>query len=261
MSRLALPRRVAACLVAVGLLAGCSDGASREPADEASTPAASASASPSPSPTAPAATPDAGTPAPAPSAPPAAAPSAPPAAAPSGPAGALLTVGELPPGYTAAPAPDKGDVPYRGRDECSSALRALDEGVAGAASEAATSFESGLDTLLEQSVRSYPDPAALQEGIDQLARTAVGCGRFTEQGGRGAPMTFTVTALPFPRLGDDSRAVGVTGTTPDSTLSINYVAVRVGSQAVFLSEGGVASDAALLERAARRAVEKLQAAR
>jgi hypothetical protein len=175
---------------------------------------------------------------------------------------ALLTVPELPTGYkAAAEEQDDDDNETTGtNDECSAKFEQLGEAEGQESASAEASFEGGFGVLLEQGLESYEDEDTVQQRFDDVVEVLSQCQAFTSTDDDGVTTEFTIGALSFPKLGDDTVALAVTGRTPDFNLSLNFVVVRLGRNVMSIAQGGLTTDAASLEQAARRGLEKLAAA-
>lgn len=175
---------------------------------------------------------------------------------------ALLTVQELPTGYSAAASSDDDDdtATTGADDECSTKFAQLSaaEGTEAAGAEAA--FEGGFGIVLEQSLESYEDSGELEQRFADVADVLSECPTFTDTDADGTVTDLQVSALSFPNLGDRTLALALTGVTEDLTVRLNIVIVQLGNHAMYLAQGGLAADAAVLEQAGRVGAAKLAAA-
>ncbi len=87
--------------------------------------------------------------------------------------------------------------------------------------------------------------ADIDAALDWLGTLPDACGHFTARGARGAARDVHVTDLGLPDAGDARRGlrVTVTGATPDTVLTVDLAAVRVGDDAITLTEGSLAAPA------------------
>ncbi|MFF3846249.1 hypothetical protein [Streptomyces sp. NPDC002328] len=108
---------------------------------------------------------------------------------------------------------------------------------------ALTGFQQGEARLLYQ-VAAY-EQADLEKSMDWLGSLPDNCDQFTVTGGgSGGDRTVQVVEATIPKQGDDLKALTVTvkGTTNGSpvTLTLDVAAVRVGSDAITVTNGGLA---------------------
>lgn len=173
---------------------------------------------------------------------------------------ALLTVQDLPTGYTLDSSPDEDDdEPLQG-DDCAARFEALDEANEDPAAEAEVDFEGGFGVLLSESLSSYDDKDQLEEAFDKFASLASDCPSFTDTDDDGTTTKFTLGALSFPKLGDETLAITLNVEAAEFNGKINIVVVQLGRNLMSVLQGGLTADAAVLEQAARKGLEKLAAA-
>jgi hypothetical protein len=174
---------------------------------------------------------------------------------------ALLTVTDLPTGYTQGDPGRDDDTPTQSDDpECAARFDAVDASGKQAVTTAEASFEGpGLGTLLEQSLASFDDEARLRERLTTVTELLSECPAFTMTDAGGVESTVSISPLSFPALGDETVALGLAIETPQLPLRLNLVVTRVGNHLQTVYQGGLAADAAALEQAARKGTEKLQA--
>jgi hypothetical protein len=204
---------------------------------------------------------------------------APPSAAPAEPEGdgdktlsqaqlqaALLTVQDLPTGYTLDTAAsdedeDEDEDLNPASDDCAARFEALDESNVEPAAEAAVDFEGGFGVVLQQELSSYEDEKDLSEAFEEFATLASDCPSFKDtDADTGETTEFTLGSLSFPKLGDDTLAFAVSIKTPDFEGKLNLVIVQLGRNIMYIGQGGLSADAAVLEQAARTGLQKLAAA-
>lgn len=172
---------------------------------------------------------------------------------------ALLTVQDLPTGYTVDTSLNEDDEDEPG-DECAARFEALDEGEVEPAAEADIGYEGGFGIVLEQGLSNFEDEDDITAQFDSFSKLAADCPKFTSTDADGAETQFTVGALSFPKLGDDTLAFALTVETPDVRGRINIAIVQLGRNVMYVSQGGLTADAAVLEQAARKGLERLAAA-
>lgn len=175
---------------------------------------------------------------------------------------ALLSVSDLPTGYSVSTEQDDNeDTTTTGADEeCSAKFEQLSEAEDMEAASAEISFEEGIGVILEQSLESYEDGGELEQRFEAVTEVLSECPTFTDTDADGVTTEFQVVPLSFPNLGDRTLALAITGSTPDFTLRLNLAIVQLGNHAMFVGQGGLAADAAVLEQAGRAGVAKLAAA-
>ncbi|MCY7365958.1 MAG: hypothetical protein LH469_11715 [Frankiaceae bacterium] len=113
---------------------------------------------------------------------------------------------------------------------------------------------------MEQGLESYEDEDTVEDRFDDVVAVLSDCPTFSSTDETGAKTDFTLAALSFPKLGDDTVALAITGTTPDFTIKINVAIVRLGRNVMSVTQGGLTADAAVLEQASRTGLDKLAAA-
>lgn len=176
---------------------------------------------------------------------------------------ALLTVPELPTGYKAAAAQDQDDDDSETAGtsaECSDKFEQLGEAEGQESASAEASFEGGFGVVLEEGLESYEDEDTVQQRLDDVVEVLSQCQTFSSIDDDGVTTDFTIGALSFPKLGDDTVALALTGKTSDLNVSLNFVVVRLGRNVMSVAQGGLTTDPAALEQAARTGLEKLAVA-
>lgn len=174
---------------------------------------------------------------------------------------ALLTVPDLPTGYTQGTPSRDDDTPTQSDNpECAARFDELDSAEDEAVATAEASFEGpGPGVLLEQSLASFEDETRLSERLATVTELLSECPRFTTTDAGGVESTINVKPLSFPALGDETLAVGFVIETPELNLNLNLVVIRVGTILQTVYQGGLSADPAALEQAARKSTEKVQA--
>ncbi|MFC8429087.1 hypothetical protein [Streptomyces sp. NPDC057253] len=106
---------------------------------------------------------------------------------------------------------------------------------------ALTGFEEGDSRLLYQ-VAAY-DRAALDDSLNWLENLPVECDQFTATDSSGGKRTVQVTESSLPKEGDARQGLRVTvqGTSggAPTTLTLDVAAVRVGTDAITITNGGL----------------------
>ncbi|MET7730377.1 hypothetical protein ABZT02_03310 [Streptomyces sp. NPDC005402] len=126
---------------------------------------------------------------------------------------------------------------------------------------ALTGFEEGDSRLLYQ-VAAY-DKAALDTSFAWLKSLPVKCDQFTATDGSGARRTVQVTESSLPKVGDARQGLRVTvqgssGGSP-ATLTLDVAALRVGTDAITLTNGGLdGADGDTTEQAAKLGTARLK---
>jgi hypothetical protein len=176
---------------------------------------------------------------------------------------ALLTVADLPTGYTAGADDDEDedDSKTTGKDaECSERFAALDAAEDQAVAKADADFEGGFGVVLEQDLSSFDDEDALKDRVDNVVDVLSDCPSFTDTDDEGVTTEFTIGQLSFPKLGDDTVALAITGKAQELDIRANLVVVRLGRTLMTVTQGGLTVDPAALEQATRTGLDKLAAA-
>lgn len=177
---------------------------------------------------------------------------------------ALITVADLPTGYKVDPSPsdDDDDTTKSDNPACQKKFDDLDaEDEKDDSVEAEAKFEGpGLGTVLQESLESYEDEDQIKDRFEEVASVLSDCPHFTTTDAKGEKLDYTISALSFPKLGDETLALGVSVKTPDITAVANIVVVRLGRNVMFVTQGGLTADVAALEQASRKGLAKLAAA-
>lgn len=175
---------------------------------------------------------------------------------------ALLTVTDLPTGYRLGTVKEDDDSETTGAsDGCSDKFKRLRDAEDTEAAKAEAAFEGGgLGTILEQGLESYEDEDVVQDRFDDVVEVLSECKTFSDTDKNGVKTDFTVGPLSFPKLGDDTVALAITGKTPDFTIALNVVIVRLGRNVMSVGQGGFTTDVPALEQAVNKGFEKLAAA-
>lgn len=177
---------------------------------------------------------------------------------------ALITVADVPTGYKAMPPSlTQDDSRAFAPGSCGARFQALSSkhnSDAGPKAQEAKFQGPGLGTLLSESADSYKSASDIKARANQFVAVVNDCPNFTTTNAKGEKVDFTLSALSFPKLGDQTVSFGLSGKTSTLTVQLDVVFVRVGNSAAFFQQGGLATDAAALESGARAGVAKLQKA-
>ncbi|MFE9444442.1 hypothetical protein ACFYO2_36920 [Streptomyces sp. NPDC006602] len=122
-------------------------------------------------------------------------------------------------------------------------------------------FEEEDSRLLHQ-VAAY-DKAALDDSLTWLKSLPTKCDQFTATDSSGARRTVQVTETSVPEVGDARQGLHVTvqGTAADApaTLTLDVAAVRVGTDAITVTAGGLdGGEADSVERAVEQGTQRLK---
>ncbi|MEZ7002162.1 hypothetical protein [Streptomyces sp. AD55] len=126
---------------------------------------------------------------------------------------------------------------------------------------AVTGFEQGESRLLEQ-VAAY-DRGKLDDALKWLGSLPGACDQFTATGSSGGERTVQVTESSVPDVGDARQGVhvavrGTSAGTP-TTLTLDVAVVRVGTDAVVVTGGGLdGGETDSVRQAAGQGTERLQ---
>ncbi|MFK4102099.1 hypothetical protein ACI2L1_18870 [Streptomyces sp. NPDC019531] len=126
---------------------------------------------------------------------------------------------------------------------------------------ALTGFEEGESRLLYQ-VAAY-DKAGLNDSFAWLKSLPVECDQFTATDDSGGERTVQVIETSLPKEGDARQGLRVTvrGTSggEPTTLTLDVAALRVGTDAITITNGGLdGADSDSTERAAKLGTERLK---
>ena len=171
---------------------------------------------------------------------------------------ALLTLDDLPAGWTSVEAPPSDSD--------------LDTGFCGAGSapvtrlgRAAAEFEAAASGLIVTQIVAAYAPGDAKRVMDFLRDTLKGCTEWRETDAEGREFVYRFASLPFPRLGEQTLAVRMNVEAPGGSVQTDLVIVQRGDAATLLANiasgprGGASVDSTLTERLARRADARLAA--
>lgn len=165
----------------------------------------------------------------------------------------LLALDDLPAGWTTAPEEedeDSGTTEWCGRD----LEEEFEPGV-----EAAVDFQKDdFGPFLSHSVERHEGGGA-KEAIDAFIETAQECEEWTETDPDAGETTFRLSPLSFPKLGDQTVAVRISGDNDFVSFAGDVVVWRRGDLLSLLINVGIGGDldSALTEEMARKADAKL----
>ncbi|MCW2746024.1 MAG: hypothetical protein JWM48_2574 [Mycobacterium sp.] len=171
---------------------------------------------------------------------------------------ALLSVTDLPTGWTADTSSTSPDSGFSG---CS-ALEAVGGHSKANRAKAEGSFTAGGVGPLLQEMVAVPSDETAAQAMTKLRSALNTCRSFTSTDADGKKTTFTTSALSFPKLGDETFAVQITAPNPLGQLVADVVVVRLGNTVVELAYAGLGAtvNGAQLEELGRKAVQKAQSA-
>lgn len=177
---------------------------------------------------------------------------------------ALLQVSDLPTGYSLDTTPEAANAATTGTsgtsDECTKKFKALQGDEKTQAASADITFNAGLGIVLKQGLESYDEEDKIDTRLAAVTDVLEDCPTFISTAKDGVETAFTVGVLSFPKLGDQTVALTITGKAPTFAISLNLVVVKLGRNILTVGQGGLSTDAAALEQAVRKGVDKLAAA-
>ena len=172
---------------------------------------------------------------------------------------ALLTLADLPTGWSEAQPPESED------DVNSGFCGAGSASVTNVGKVSAEFTGETAGSLVAQSVSAYAAGDA-KRVLDFLGETLRGCTEWRETTADGQVITYHFAPLPFPRLGDQSLTTKMKLEIGDVWVEVDMVVIRRGDIATLLAHIATASggppniDSTLTERVARRADARLASA-
>lgn len=174
---------------------------------------------------------------------------------------ALLTVADLPAGWTATPAEEEDDSEDKvSPAKCQEVLDALDDKSTDAAAKGEANFNKGgpFGTIMSETISSYAD-AVDGDVVQDIADAFSTCPSFTSTDSDGEVSKVTVSPMSFANLGDQTLAVAMTFESSTFTVTANLAYVVIGHNVVAMINGGVAgADGAQLEKVTKKAIAKLE---
>ncbi|MFS0883631.1 hypothetical protein [Aeromicrobium sp. 179-A 4D2 NHS] len=181
---------------------------------------------------------------------------------------ALLTVDDLPAGWSVDPdGSDDGDDSKTSSDspECDLLVAAMeaddDSGATPVGEGEATFRKSKRGPFLLQSITSFEGNEA-KKSVKAFRTAFETCDSFTETGDDGTKVTFKVSPMAFPSLGDDTVALRLSARSAGIRVVAPLIVVRVDQNLMLLASAGIKKrlPAEDLETVARTAVTKIKAA-
>jgi hypothetical protein len=174
---------------------------------------------------------------------------------------ALLTVADLPAGWTATPTEEENDSEDKvSPAECQEVLDALDDKSTDAAAKGEANFNKGgpFGTIMSETISSYAD-AVDDDVVQDIADAFSKCPSFTSTDSDGEVSKVTVSPMSFANLADQTLAVAMSFESSTFTVSVNVAYVVIGHNVVAMINGGVAgADGAQLEKVTKKAIAKLE---
>jgi hypothetical protein len=175
---------------------------------------------------------------------------------------ALLTVEELPSGYSLDTSKDEDDsddkiAPAR----CQELFDRLEDAhKQDPVAKAQAKFTTGsvFGTVLDQSIGSYDDEIS-EDFLVTLAQTLSHCPDVTSTDKDGVETTFTMAPMSMANLGDQTLALRMTAEREGFTFHLSVAMVVIGHNLVTLGGGGLTGmDGAQLEQIGKKAINKLE---
>lgn len=169
---------------------------------------------------------------------------------------ALLTLADMPPGWTREkPKPDDGDDDPVTPKRCAAVFDRIDQRKPLA--EAKISFTAGdLGPSLEHTVTGWPSSQV--PVLKQIARALKQCPKFTSRSKDGSSITIQASALSFPNLGDRTLAFRMKARSRGITIVLDAVYIAKGNNGIALVVVGLQPvRGATLVQVARAAVNRL----
>jgi hypothetical protein len=126
--------------------------------------------------------------------------------------------------------------------------------------EAESGFQqSELGPFVSSAASQYADEDQAGEMMDQLAEATNACQSFTQTDEDGTETEFTISALSFPDLGDETFAFRLAATTMLGPLTMDFAVVREGSTGLLIANGGLgaAPDSELTESLLQTMLDRL----
>jgi len=177
------------------------------------------------------------------------------------PRAALLTLDDMPTGYSAGEDSSSSNTPLKGCPQ----LEALAADKTQSVAKAEAKFQAGkLGPFIDHQVEvTAKGKAQVQFARLRSALDAAGCQTFTQPAEGGAIANFKLGPLSVPRLGDETFALRVTGDKAAFSITLDLVAERIGDSVSLLVVASVpvlGGPPPALDPLARRADKKLRAA-
>lgn len=167
-------------------------------------------------------------------------------------AAAMLTLEDLPAGWTASPpdADDTTDEFCEGEDPFTEIQ--ADE-------EVEASFQqSDVGPFIASFAEQHGSDDEAQEALDLFVDAVNSCGEFTNVEEDGTETIYRFSPLSFPQLGDDTFAARLSGTTAFGPITADFVFARDGDRVGGIVNAALgAMDSSLTEPLMRKVMERL----
>ena len=174
---------------------------------------------------------------------------------------ALLTVADLPSGWTLGEASDEdSDDEKIEPAKCSELIDSMDADEKDAIAEGEREFNKGgpFGTLMGVSISSYKDKVD-GDRLKEVADAFGSCSSFKGTDKEGVVSDYKVAPLSLANIGDHSLAMTMTVESEGFTLPINVYLVVVGHNVLTLFNGGIAgADGADLETIGKLAMKRVE---
>lgn len=183
---------------------------------------------------------------------------------------ALIKLEDMPSGYSEDPdlisdEEDEDEI-TAGSKKCKELMSALDgkDRAEEPFGEGEVGFkQSDFGPFVGESVSSFKG-SQIKDGMEKVRDAFEGCKKFETTDKDGAKLKFRVAPMSFPKLGDDTIAVKMSGTESSFGMSFdfNLVAVRVDQNVVMMINFGIgkALGGQKFEKLTRLAVERIDQA-
>jgi hypothetical protein len=177
---------------------------------------------------------------------------------------ALLTVADLPSGWTLGEESDEEDSDNEEIEpaKCAELVDSMDADEEDAVAEGERNFNKGgpFGTLMGVSISSYEDEVDGNK-LTQIADVFGQCSSFKGTDKSGVVTDYTVAPLSLANIGDESLALTMTAESEGFTIPINLYLVVIGHNALTFYNGGIAgADGAQLETVGKLAIKRLEKA-
>lgn len=118
--------------------------------------------------------------------------------------------------------------------------------------------QTDLGPFVSEDITALP-AGEMNAAWDQL-KQSLSCDQWTETDSEGTPTAYQSTQLSLPKMGDDSIAVHITGTTSGFSFQADTVFVRIGNYVVSIANVALdQTDSNLTASITQKAVERVQA--
>jgi hypothetical protein len=176
---------------------------------------------------------------------------------------AALVVGDMPSGFVKDSTGGAAGMPVTTDATCGKLLNAVEKPGGGddvQAHSGTNAFRrSPLGPWVRNFAQSYQDDGA-QNAMSSVSDLVGKCGGFTGTL-NGYRVSFQTAKLSLDPMGDESKAVKMTGSHSGQAVEIDFVAVRVGSDITVVGHsdlGWNAADTTITKQTSQRAAEKLK---